>query len=256
MDYLKFIIKSFIKILYPSSKKNIFICLRLSITFLINEFIFQIFKKKYIHYEHKHRKFIKENLSFHNNQDWFSHNICYWHHAFIKKLPNKKISILEIGNYEGNSTVFLLKEIPNSTIECVDSFSPYNKLQSGKDYDVIYNNFLSNTSPYKERVTIFKMKSNEFFSLKIASTKDFKNEKYDLIYIDGSHIYADVLNDANSAINLLNKNGVLIFDDFLWMHYPKINDNPMGAIKKFLESNIKNLKIISISHQIIFQKIN
>ena len=30
----------------------------------------------------------------------------------------------------------------------------------------------------------------------------------------------------------------------------------MGAIKKCLESNIKNLKIISISHQIIFQKIN
>ena len=100
------------------------------------------------------------------------------------------------------------------------------------------------------------MKSNDFFSLKMASAKDFKNEKYDLIYIDGSHVYSDVLNDANSAINLLNKNGILIFDDFLWMHYPKINDNPMGAIKKFLESNIKNLKILSISHQIIFQKIN
>ena len=256
MDYIKFIIKSFINILHPSNKKNIFICLKLSIIFLIKELIFQIFKKKYIHYEYKHRKFIEENLSFHKNQDWFSHNICYWHHAFLKKLPNKKISILEIGNYEGNSTVFLLKEIPNSTIECVDSFSPYNELQSGKDYDVIYNNFLSNTSPYEERVTIFKMKSNEFFSLKMTSTKDFKNEKYDLIYIDGSHIYDDVLNDANSAIDLLNKNGILIFDDFLWMHYPKTNDNPMGAIKKFLESNIKNLKILSISHQIIFQKIN
>ena len=100
------------------------------------------------------------------------------------------------------------------------------------------------------------MKSNEFFSLKLNSDKNFKDEKYDLIYIDGSHLYSDVLNDANSAINLLNKNGIIIFDDFLWMHYPKINDNPMGAIKKILENNIKTLKVLSISHQIIFQKIN
>lgn len=256
LNYPKFIVKNFFRILYPSSRKNILICFKLSMTFLIKEFIFQIFKKKYIHYEVQHRKFIKENLSFHKNQDWFSHNICYWYHTFLKKLSNKKISILEIGNYEGNSSVFLLKEIPNSMITCVDSFSPYNELQSGKNYDVIYNNFLSNISPYKERVTIFKMKSSEFFSLKLNSDKNFKDEKYDLIYIDGSHIYSDVLNDANSAINLLNENGVLIFDDFLWMHYPKINYNPMGAIKKFLENNIKNLKVLSISHQIIFQKIN
>ena len=69
-------------------------------------------------------------------------------------------------------------------------------------------------------------------------------------------IYIHVLNDANSAINLLNENGILIFDDFLWMHYPRINDNPMGAIKKFLENNFKKLKVLSISHQIIFQRIN
>ncbi len=256
LNYSKFIIKNFFRILYPSSKENILLCFKLSITFLIKEFIFQIYKKKYIHYEVQHRKFIKENLSFHKNEDWFSHNICYWCHAFIKKLSNKNINILEIGNYEGNSTVFLLKEIPNSKIKCVDSFSSYNELQEGNDFDAVYNNFLSNTLPYKERVTIFKMKSNDFFSLKMNSDEDFKNEKYDLIYIDGSHIYSDVLNDANSAISLLNENGILIFDDFLWMHYPKINDNPMGAIKKILENNIKNLKILSISHQIIFQKIN
>ena len=256
LNYSKFIIKNFFRILYPSSKENILLCFKLSITFLIKEFIFQIYKKKYIHYEVQHREFIKKNLSFHKNQDWFSHNICYWHHTFLRKLSNKKISILEIGNYEGNSSVFLLKELPNSKITCVDSFSPYNELQSGKNYDVIYNNFLSNISPYKERVTIFKMKSNEFFSLKLNSDKNFKDEKYDLIYIDGSHLYSDVLNDANSAINLLNKNGIIIFDDFLWMHYPKINDNPMGAIKKILENNIKTLKVLSISHQIIFQKIN
>ena len=52
-----------------------------------------------------------------------------------------------------------------------------------------------------------------------------------------------------TAYYLLNKN------DFAYnKSYSK--GYPMGAIKKFLESNIKNLKIISISHQIIFQKIN
>ncbi|MDA9606249.1 class I SAM-dependent methyltransferase, partial [Candidatus Pelagibacter sp.] len=78
---------------------------------------------------------------------------------------------------------------------------------------------------------------------------------YDLIYIDGSHHYKDVLNDARNSYNLLNKNGYLIFDDFLWNFYSDPNENPVGAIKVFLKENFFYLKIVSIGYQIILQKI-
>lgn len=37
---------------------------------------------------------------------------------------------------------------------------------------------------------------------------------YDIIYIDGSHVNKDVLEDAIIAMRLLKEGGVLIFDDY------------------------------------------
>ena len=54
---------------------------------------------------------------------------------------------------------------------------------------------------------------------------------------------------------MLNKNGYIIFDDFLWDFYENINDNPIGGVKLFIKKNFFNFKIISIGYQIIIQKI-
>jgi len=46
--------------------------------------------------------------------------------------------------------------------------------------------------------------------------KNFENEMFDFIYIDGSHTAYDVLQDAILAHPLLKKGGLVIFDDFGW----------------------------------------
>jgi predicted O-methyltransferase YrrM len=43
-----------------------------------------------------------------------------------------------------------------------------------------------------------------------------KGERFDLIYIDGSHAAADVMTDAVLSYLLLNVGGVILFDDYVW----------------------------------------
>ena len=55
-----------------------------------------------------------------------------------------------------------------------------------------------------------------------------------MIYIDGNHHSDNVLRDARNSFKLLNKNGFIVFDDFLWDYYNEINLNPIGGVKQFL----------------------
>lgn len=190
---------------------------------------------------------IKKNLMIKN--DWFTRNIPNLDYLFQKdKLYNKTINALEIGSYEGNSSFFFLKYFKNLKLTCVDTFEGSDE-HDGKDFDTVFENFKLNTSSFTDRIKVYKESSDNFFSKK-------DKEMYDLIYIDGSHYSDDVLKDANNSFKYLNKNGYIIFDDFLWNYYSKTNDNPIGAIKNFFKNNFFNLKIASIGYQIIFKKIN
>ena len=154
---------------------------------------------------------------------------------------------MEIGSYEGLSTVFFLTIFKNSNITCIDPFEDFEE-NKDKDFNIIYRNFINNTSAYKDRINLFKGTSDSFFKL---PEKNF----YDLIYIDGNHNSKFVLRDAENSFNCLNKGGIIIFDDFLWNYYDRINENPIGGIKKFIKKYFFKIKIISISYQIVIMKI-
>ena len=53
----------------------------------------------------------------------------------------------------------------------------------------------------------------------------------------------------------LEKNGILICDDFLWSYYKDPKDNPIKAIIECYEKYKDDLKIEFINYQIIFKKI-
>jgi predicted O-methyltransferase YrrM len=62
-------------------------------------------------------------------------------------------------------------------------------------------------------------------------------DKYDIIYIDGSHEYKDVLNDANNCWKLLNDDGIMIFDDYrMSLLYTKDRLGVKPAVDEFLQS--------------------
>ena len=208
--------------------------------FFIDSFF--IFFRNIVKYQKVNHEFYEYTKKFKFSYNWFGFNAQIWFYIFKKfKLTNKKIKILEIGTFEGLSTSYFLRYLKKSKLDAVD---PLNKKT------IFYKNLLFNKK---------KMRNFKYFSIK--SEKFFKQCKknYDLIYIDGSHYYKDVLSDANYSFKLLKKNGLIIFDDFLYERESKNKKNKeytnvIGGIMLFL-SKTNNYKIVYAGHQFIIQKL-
>ena len=240
--------KNYYSFLYKSRTQNFFLSLYLILRlFFFRKFSF-IEKKFY----QKYLQLNKDNLDFKTKgkytQDWFSYNIKYIARTIYKcNFHDEKLNILEIGSYEGLSTVFFLSTLRNSHVTCVDPFSDFEE-NKDKNFNEVYENFLFNTREYSKRVKLFKGISDDYF-------KNQSNDLFDIVFIDGSHYAENVFRDAINSFNKLKKGGIIIFDDFLWQYHNDPNQNPIGGIKKFLSRNFFNLKIVSISYQIIIMKI-
>lgn len=198
-------------------------------------------------------KLIKESLKLDN--DWFTDSIITWLRAIDNtNLRNKKkINCLEIGSWQGLSAYFILNELKNSHLVCVDTWEGADEHKEGvmttsKVLKNVEDTFDSNLNPFRDRVTKYKGKSSSYYD------KHFYLNKFDLIYVDGSHHAADVIVDALKCFDMLCEGGLLIFDDYLWKYYENDMDNPAGAINKFLKIKKKQINIICFDYQLAIQK--
>ncbi len=175
---------------------------------------------------------------------FFSKKIYVWENITSKL---KNIKYLEIGSFEGRSTVFI-KELDNlESLMAVDTFQGSDEIKN-VDFNKVYENFKYNLNlEQKKNINFIKSTSDDFF----------KNNKnlYNLIYIDGSHHYEQVKRDFINSFSCLEKNGYIICDDFTWLFYKNIEHNPMKAILECYDLYKKNLVIEFIYSQIVFQKI-
>jgi len=235
------------KFIFKSSKKNklitIYLILRLFI-FRKLSFLDKKFQKKYLKVSQQSSNFKSKGRY---TQDYFSYNIKYLSRIIYKyNLTEKNMSILEIGSFEGLSTVFFLTYLKNSKIHCVDPFLCFTE-NKDKDFNQVFENFKNNTKEFQTRVRLSNTTSDDFFKKNL-------NEKFDLIYIDGDHHADNVLRDARNSFKLLNRGGFIVFDDFLWGYYNETNLNPIGGVKQFLFENFFGLRIVSIGYQLVIQK--
>ena len=92
----------------------------------------------------------------------------------------------------------------------------------------------------------FKMSSNKFFHQ--------NKNMFDLIYVDGDHSSDQVYMDINNSWKILNKNGILILDDYLWWFYKNLKMNPSTAINNFIKENYKEFSNLIVWKQVIIQK--
>ena len=244
LKHINYIIQNIKFIIFPIQLKFLKVDFNIILKFVLSDIKIQfLLKKKYSEKQNDHREFIKKKKI---SNDWFSENIIGIEHLInTEKLRDKNLNVLEIGTYQGNSTMYLLNNLKIKKITCVDTFKGSDEHKKS-EFLHIYDDLISNTFEYKNKIQIEQSTSEVFFHKK-------NDNLYDLIYIDGSHNYDDVLNDAFKSYELLDKNGYLIFDDFLWKFYKEKNKNPINAIK-FLIKEKKNLKIIFCSYQIILKK--
>jgi predicted O-methyltransferase YrrM len=184
--------------------------------------------------------------------DWFSGNIPVWNIVFesYKNKPNLKV--LEVGSFQGRSTVWLLENVlthATSEITCVDTFEG-----SVEHNDDLKKNLLDifkhNVTKFADKVTVLKGPSQEV--LRALQ----KEEEYDFIYIDGDHHAHSVLADAVLAFPLLKKGGIMIFDDYGWQVMEHDWQRPKLAIDAFVQVLHNKIHVIHVGYQVVIRKLS
>jgi len=169
--------------------------------------------------------------------------------AGLKGKPDLKF--IEIGPFEGRATVWMLENIltaPSSKIICTDTFEGSDEHKAlGVDTSSLYQTFMDNTQQYRDKITLIKGISQEVLRLLAA-------DKYDFVYIDGSHRAPDVLEDAVLSFRLLKHGGLMIFDDYEWKYCEDPVESPKMAIDAFLSVFAKEYKLLLKSYQVVIQK--
>jgi predicted O-methyltransferase YrrM len=161
-------------------------------------------------------------------QDWFSYNVPLWNEV-LSPLKGQPVHALEVGVFEGRSTVWLLENIlthPEATLTWVDPFTGSAE-HADMNLSGLEDRFRANTARFGEKCQGHVGKSQD-------ALRDMRGEQFDLIYLDGSHEAADVMADAVLAWPLLKVGGLLGFDDYGWRVFPEPERRPGPAVDAFL----------------------
>ncbi|HDL5374719.1 TPA: class I SAM-dependent methyltransferase, partial [Mannheimia haemolytica] len=153
------------------------------------------------------------------NSDWFTHNVPSLASIFEYVKPRR---ILEIGSFEGRSSVFFIEEAlkyqSQVEIHCIDSWEGGAEHQGVWDMGEIEQRFIHNVTLAQQKfqnVVLYKHRGYSHQKMIELLANGYINY-FDYIYIDGSHEAPDVLFDALLAHRLVRKGGVISFDDYLW----------------------------------------
>jgi len=186
-------------------------------------------------------------------QIWFDKNIVPWSLTFARIFNRADpVDVLEIGSWEGRSTLFLLTYFTKGHLTAVDTWAAHTEgyeYKATSDSLDIEARFDSNVAPCAARLT--KRKGS---SLNVLPQLLGEQQEFDVIYVDGSHFADDILADGITAWRMLKQGGILIFDDFLASFYPRARANPWWAIKLLLKYHTGEYNILSVNYQQIILK--
>jgi len=153
----------------------------------------------------------------------------------ITILP-KNMKIVEIGVFKGDFSKLIFQNMKPSELILVDIFEGY--MGSGDkdgdnmeyvsledEYNKIKNYFNKNNN-----VKIIKSKSNDFLL-------SIENESLDMVYIDASHEYEDVVIDLEISYEKVRKGGFICGHDYVSPRFEGV----VRAVDEFCEK--KKLKI-------------
>jgi len=193
------------------------------------------------------------------SQTWFinseiNKNLDYW----LEK--SKENRMLEIGCFEGLSSVFFADNFldnPNSSLTCVD---PFLTIDNNDHRNFLLNNeemnFNYNLSVCKnaEKLIIHKTTSDIFFENKNrvdnGTDNGIDNKTYNFIYIDGCHEPDFIKRDMENSFNVLEKNGIMWMDDYCGGDGLKIKK----TMNEFLEKYKGQYELIHSGYQLAIKK--
>jgi predicted O-methyltransferase YrrM len=173
--------------------------------------------------------------------DWVTSHEMIWAQTLGKFINEPDLKAIEIGVFEGRSSIWFLSHIlthPSSTIVCID---PY--------YKPVFH---TNIQPFVSQVRLIKEQAQ--IALR---DKTFPLQSFDFIYLDGDHKARATLENAVLCFRLLRHGGILIFDDYLWKSSIGEDEllNPKIAIDCFLKIYQSQYRLLHKGKQIIIERI-
>ena len=189
-------------------------------------------------------------------EDWFSEDnpekvVCQFD-EFLSEFKNKPSTFLEIGSFEGMSTIWMLENIltnKDSRLFCIDAWAEW----TGDAFVRFVENI--NKGGFKNKVDIIKGNSSTYLSI-------FPDDYFDFIYIDGNHDEKAVIKDAVNSFRIVKKRGIICFDDYLLgIRYPNspgskaMKGSAKKAIDYFIELFKDEIDIIYKDYQLWIRKI-
>jgi predicted O-methyltransferase YrrM len=188
-------------------------------------------------------------------QDWFSEKnpekVVLQFEEFLSEFKGKPCMFLEIGSFEGMSTIWMLENIlteESSQIFCIDAWAEW----TGDAFVRFVSNI--NKTGFRNKVHIVKGDSSE-------ELRVFPNHYFDFIYVDGNHDEKAVIKDAIGSFRVLKRGGIIAFDDYLLgVRYPNshgskaMNGSAKKAIDYFIETFKDELDVIHNDYQLWIRK--
>lgn len=162
-------------------------------------------------------------------------------------------TVIEIGGFEGETTFNFanaLRQFGPFSYYVIDPFTASENLKQGV-LDEARQRFMDNAVSFPEVTLIEKTSLDGLIELRSRGVTA------DLIYVDGSHFAKDVLLDAALGFEMLNKDGVMLFDDAVsWRYGESIHDSPKQAVDAFIACNWNRLRVLETptGYQVAIQK--
>ena len=169
----------------------------------------------------------------------------------VNAYQDEPINYLEIGTFYGANLLSVANTYckhKDSKLHCIDPWEDYDEYPEYKNQQsTIYDAFMTNveSSGVKSKIQINRGYSN-------AEIPKFKDDFFDIIYIDGNHEPEYVMEDAVLSFRKLKTNGIMIFDDYGWGG----KDLTQSGIDGFLKGYHKRIKYLGEQvTQVFIQKL-
>jgi predicted O-methyltransferase YrrM len=173
------------------------------------------------------------------NEDWYSQEQCNNLAELVKVVNRLQGSIIEIGCWEGKSTICIANTCYPDNVICNDTW--LGNVEESKITGIkhiteviletrnVYNIFLNNMNAHtKKNYTVVKEDCLEW--LKIF------NEPVKFIHIDASHEYDSVAETIKLILPNMVKGGIICGDDFMSAHIGRtdLNGGVERAVRELL----------------------
>ena len=189
--------------------------------------------------------------------DWTSEHFQLWA-TLLKRYRDIAVRVIEVGSLEGRSALFFLNYLRQAHLVCIDVFdvgddSPPVLASWGIDlrnFDPdVESRFDANVASFRERVQKIRAPSN----LALAEL-GIEARRFDIAYIDGSHLSVDVYSDAVLMWPMMATAGIIIFDDYEWPN-EKPGARPKLGIDCFLRAFEGQYRVLHRAYQVAIEKL-